>query len=238
MKINKRAERFLLSIVANGYEDIAESFNETRKKNMKAMVYIIVENIKIKDGDRILDLGCGNGRFLDVLIKEKKEINYFYLGIDNSSKLINYAKNAYKQNFKIVNIVDLNKMKEDNFDYIFSWAVFHHLPGSKIRLKFLESVYKKIKTDGLFVFSVWKLRSRKDFFKLALTSFFNQLLKFRIINFGDLIFNWKGNKNGDQKARYYHAFSENSLKKLISKTSFKVEKFLEDDFNYYYILKK
>jgi len=236
--MNKRAKKFLLKIVSSGYEDIAEAFNETRKKPMKPLVYDIVEKLSIKDGDKILDIGCGNGRFLDVLINKKNNINWDYLGVDNSTKLIQYAREKYSNKFEVINIIDLKEIKKNNFKYIFSWAVFHHLPGNNLRLKFLQDTYNLIDFDGVVVFSVWKLRNRKNFFGLSLRSFLEQILRGRILDFGDLIFNWKGNKNGEIRSRYYHAFSKKSLLKLISKTNFKIEKFLEDNFNYYYILKK
>ncbi|HOZ53183.1 MAG TPA: class I SAM-dependent methyltransferase [bacterium] len=236
--MNKRAKNFLLKIVSSGYEDIAEAFNETRKKPMKPIVYDIVEDLPVKDNDKILDIGCGNGRFLEVLFDKKDNVNWHYLGLDNSNKLIEYAKEKYGNRFKLINIIDLNKMDQGGFDYIFSWAVFHHIPGNYLRLKFLQDVYDKTKSNGFFIFSVWKLRNRKNFLVLALNSFLRQIIKGRLLNFGDLIFNWKGNKNGEIRPRYYHAFSKKSLKKIIFKTDFKIESFLEDDFNYYYILKK
>lgn len=236
--MNKRAEKFLLKIVQEGYEEIAEAFNETRKKPMKPLVYKIVEDLSIKEGYKILDVGCGNGCFLEVLLDKKSLAKLNYLGIDNSVNLIKYAQEKYGVKFKVNNIVNLENLKENNFDYIFSWAVLHHLPGSKVRLSFLKDIYNKLNKEGSFIFSVWKLRKRKNFLSLKFQSFFKQILQGRILDFNDLIFDWKGDKNGKNQLRYYHAFSKKSLNKLISKSKFKIEKFLEDDFNYYYILKK
>ena len=236
--MNRRAEKFLLKIVSSGYENIAEAFNETRKKPMRPLVYDIVRDLSIKDNDKILDIGCGNGRFLEVLFDKKNNINWNYLGLDNSAKLIEYAKEKYGNKFEVIDIINLKKTKKNNFNYVFSWAVFHHLPGNNLRLKFLQDVYDLIDSGGGFVFSVWKLRNRKNFFGLSLKSFFEQILRGRILDFGDLIFNWKGNKGGEVRPRYYHAFSKRNLIRLISKTNFKIDSFLEDDFNYYYILKK
>lgn len=236
--MNRRAEKFLLKVVSSGYENIAEAFNETRKKPMKPLVYDIVRDLSIKDNDKILDIGCGNGRFLEVLLDKKNNINWSYLGLDNSTKLIEYAKEKYGNKFEVIDIINLKKTKKNNFNYVFSWAVFHHLPGNNLRLKFLQDVYNLIGSEGFFVFSVWKLRNRKNFFGLSLKSFFEQILRGRILDFGDLIFNWKGNKSGEVRPRYYHAFSKKNLIKLISRTNFKIDSFLEDDFNYYYILKK
>ncbi|PIX02803.1 SAM-dependent methyltransferase, partial [bacterium (Candidatus Gribaldobacteria) CG_4_8_14_3_um_filter_42_11] len=43
----------------------------------------------VKDGDKVLDVGCGNGRLVKAF--ENKKISY--LGVDNSEKLIKLATN-------------------------------------------------------------------------------------------------------------------------------------------------
>jgi 2-polyprenyl-3-methyl-5-hydroxy-6-metoxy-1,4-benzoquinol methylase len=231
--MNERAKKYLLKIVAEGYEKIAVDFSETRKKPMKVMVYQIVDDLKITPDDKILDLGCGNGCFFEVLAGRGK-----YLGIDNSQGLIDLAHRNYQADFKKIDITKLGNLKDDNFNFIFSWAVFHHLPGKNIRLKFLQEVYKKINPEGQFIISIWKLRNKNNFYSLAFKSFFNNLFLGRALDWADLIFPWKGSSLENQPPRYYHAFSKKSLEKEIIRSGFKIEKFLEDDFNYYLILKK
>lgn len=231
--MNNKAQKYLLNLVASNYEEIADSFNETRKKPMKPMVLEIADSLNIKKEDKILDLGCGNGRFLEILGDDKN-----YLGLDNSKSLINFAIEKYGNKFQVLDILKLDELKENNFDFVFSWAVFHHIPGSALRLNFLDQVYDKIKDDGIFVLSVWRLRKKKNFSCLAIKSFVRNLFKFRFLDWGDLVYNWKGNKDGGIYPRYYHAFSEKSIKKILKKSKFKIKNFLEDEFNYYIILKK
>lgn len=231
--MNKKAEKYLLKLVEQGYEDIAIDFSETRKKPMKPMVYQITEDLNIGPNDKILDLGCGNGCFFEVLSGRGN-----YLGVDNSSRLITLAQREYKTKFKKFDIIKLDELKEGNFSFIFSWAVFHHIPGKKLRLNFLKQVYKKLNPEGTFVISVWKLRNKKNFYKLALKIFFKSFFQKRILDFGDLIFPWKGSFKKVNTLRYYHAFSKKSIEKEIKKSNFRIIKFLEDDFNYYLVLKK
>ena len=47
----------------------------------------------LKEGEKILDLGCGNGRWYKIF-KEKK-VDYF--GLDNSEKLIEIAKENFPE---------------------------------------------------------------------------------------------------------------------------------------------
>ncbi len=231
--MNKKAEKYLLSLVESGYENIADDFSESRKKPMKAMVYEIVDDLKIGRDDTVLDLGCGNACFLEVLSGRGK-----YLGVDNSTGLIKLAQEKYEANFKKFDIIKIDELEEYDFDFIFSWAVFHHIPGKKLRSTFLRGVYKKLKPEGRVVIGVWKLRARKNFCRLAIKTFLNNFFRGRILDLADLIFPWKGSQAEKLPLRYYHAFSEKSFKKEIKESGFRVETFLEDDFNYYIILKK
>ena len=233
--MNKAAKNFLLKTVSQGYNDIAQSFNESRKKPMKPMVYEITRNLNILAGDKILDLGCGNGRFLQVLLELKKDLSWEYIGLDNSSKLVEIARNNYGPYFETFNLLDLSLRNELKYNYIFAWAVWHHLPGKRLRKKLLNDVYEQLQVGGYFIFSVWDLRKKENFFFLSLKSYLKQALQGQLLDWGDLLFDWKGGMNS---LRYYHAFSYRELKKLVKDSSFKVEDIIQDDFNYYCILKK
>ena len=88
--MDRQTQKNLLTLVKSSYEEIADQFNQTRKK------YLWPELIKltkeIKTGDKILDVGCGNGRLLEAFGDKKIS----YLGVDNSEKLINLAEKNRK----------------------------------------------------------------------------------------------------------------------------------------------
>jgi SAM-dependent methyltransferase len=236
--MNKRAKQFLLQAVARNYENIAFDFDQSRQRPMKPLVHEISKSLNLPAGARVLDLGCGNACFLPVLSLYQKD--FFYLGIDGSVNLVELAKKNQGDHFKILNILDLDKLAEKDFDIIFSWAVLHHIPGKDLRQEVLEKVFAKLQDRGRFVFSVWKFSTLAHKKKLSFMKIFlEQLFHGRLIDRGDFIFPWKGSAQNDlDRVRYYHNFSKKELDRIIAKTSFSVEKFMEDDFNYYYILKK
>ncbi len=93
---------------------------------------------------KILDVGCGNGHFLDQL----KDRGYNNLrGVD----IANYLKDKSHQH----HIVDINVSKlpfEDNsFDVVTTFQTFEHLENYFL----LEQEIKRIlKPDGYFIFSI------------------------------------------------------------------------------------
>jgi len=71
------------------YKKIAVKFSDTREK-----IWPEMEEFKkyIKDGDKILDLGCGNGRLIEAFRNKRVE----YTGMDNSKELIEIAKRKFQ----------------------------------------------------------------------------------------------------------------------------------------------
>jgi len=229
--MKKIFEEKLLTIVKRNYEDIAEEFDQTRKNLVWPELLKFCE--LVRENDLVLDVGCGNGRLLNVF--KNKKINY--IGIDNSASLIKLAKNNYFNSnckFLVGNILDLDKVVAGQFDFIFCIAVLHHIPGQELQVKALKQLRKKLNKDGRIVVSVWNFWTRKKFLKMIFKNF---LLKVRGKNsyaFNDLVFNWR---NMADKKRYYHAFYSLELKKIIKKSGLNIEKYINDGRNYYLILR-
>ena len=86
--MNIEVAKKLLEKTKNDYEKIAIGFNETRgraphfRSDLEQLVGYVSE------GNKVLDLGSGNGRLYE-LLKDKK---IDYLGIDNCASLVLKAK--------------------------------------------------------------------------------------------------------------------------------------------------
>lgn len=109
---------------------------------------------KLKKGDKILDLGCGNGRLLLGINQEVK-----YLGVDFSEELIKIARKLHPlQEFRIADITeDKAWVNLDKFDAIFCVGVLHHLHTRKKQLYILKQARKHLKKNGFVYISVWNL---------------------------------------------------------------------------------
>jgi SAM-dependent methyltransferase len=227
----------LRALVKRNYKVIAADFDATRKKEIWPEIRNWTE--KIKTGDRILDAGCGNGRLLEAL----KDKNLDYLGIDGSEELIERARLNYPKNrFLVGDLLDLKKIADTNFDYIFCLAVLQHIPGEALRLKALEEMKNKLRTGGKIIISVWNLwnvggkgkKYRKQLFK----NWFLKICGRNQLDSGDLIFPWKNSRGEAVSERYYHAFTGRELKRLAMKAGLIVSCLEKDRFNYWLILIK
>jgi tRNA (uracil-5-)-methyltransferase TRM9 len=226
--MDRETQNELLEVVRRNYREIADDFSQTRQK------YLWPEIIKlagiVKNGDRVLDVGCGNGRLLGAW----KDKNVDYLGVDASREFSKIAGQHYpERKFVVGDILRLGEIAEVDFDYVFCIAVLHHLPGRELRVAALKQLRNKIKSDGRIILSVWNLWSRKKYRRLIYKFALLKLMGKNKMDFSDIVFDWK---NEAGKTRYYHAFCRSELRRIIEQSGLKIEKLYKDQYNYYAVL--
>lgn len=208
--------RQLLKQTYLDYNRIAPWFSKTR-----AFAWPELEAIKnlINNGDQVLDLGCGNGRLLDLLKEEKVQ----YIGIDVSEKLINLAREKHPEEmFKVADALDL-PFEDNSFDKIICLAVWHHVPSFQLRIEFLNQAKRVLKPDGLLILSVWNLWQRR-FLKYHWQYFLLKISGRSRLDFKDIFYPFKNQKGEILAQRYLHAFRPRELKYLVRKTGLRIEK--------------
>jgi SAM-dependent methyltransferase len=231
--MNQATQTKIQEIVKANYADIAGEFDVTRKKVVWPQLLDLVSDLPA--GARVLDVGCGNGRFLEAL--NGKQIDY--LGVDNSSQLIKLAQRNYPdRRFLDGDVLALDQLADSNFDYVFSIAVLHHLPGKKLQREALEQMAQKLAPTGRLVISVWNLWSQPKYRKLILASYFKYLFTSQRLDWGDILFFWKNSRGVKVSERYYHAFSPRQLKKISHEANLKIVQVIKDKFNYYLVLER
>ncbi len=238
--MNKQTQNELINIVKRNYEEIADHYSETRKKKIWPELEKLSE--EVKDGDKILDVGCGSGKLLQVLIGKK----IVYLGVDSSEKMLENAKKQYPgYRFEMGDIQNLGKINEHNFDYVYCIAVLHHIPGRDLRVDALKQLKNKINDNGKIIISVWnmwsqewKTRVKKDFRKMILKFLLLKIIGKNKMEFGDILLNWKNPRGEKVSQRYYHSFTKCEFKKISKKAGLKIERIFKDKYNYYVIIKK
>jgi ubiquinone/menaquinone biosynthesis C-methylase UbiE len=207
--MEKKFAEYLLEKTKADYNLIAEHFSRAREKFWPEMKFLI-ENYTIP-GEKILDLGCGNGRLFKVL--KEKEIDY--IGVDFSERLIKIAKRNFPEaKFQVTNVLDL-PFPSNFFDKIFSIAVLHHIPSLKFRLQFLKEAKRVLKPKGLLILTVWDLwpKYKKEILKFV----FLKLIGKSKLDFFDIQIPWMGMKDC-----YFHCFSRREFENLVKNANFKI----------------
>ena len=167
---------------------------------------------------KVLDIGCGDGRYL-VSLKGK---GVEYIGIDSCGALLEEArKNFPDYQFRIGDILDL-KFGDNTFDTVMCIATLHHIPSRELQLKALSEIYRVLKPGGKLVMTNWCLMRevwRVKRIVFLLSCFFGK--KRDCLGFKDLLVPW--GITGNKVKRYYYAFSLAELARLVKKVGFRVD---------------
>lgn len=163
----------------------------------KYSVYGSILN-QVKEGSRILDLGCGDGNVSSIYLSKNCEV----YGVDISKSACSLAK---RKGIK-TRVVDLNKsrlpFKSRFFDYVIGCDVLEHLIDPLAIVKEISRVLKKA-----------------GFFLLSVPNFARITNRFRMI-IGNPIDSLHFDKYGDE-VEHLHWFTLPKLNHLLNNAGFK-----------------
>lgn len=205
------------------YNKIAGHFSDTR-----SFLWHDLEPLSsfVKDGDSVLDIGCGNGRLYQLF--DKKSIAY--TGVDISEELIKIAKEKYpcppsavasgtgrqaELQFEVGDMINL-PFQDKKFDVIFSLVAFHHLPERSLHIKALQEMKRVLKPGGKIIMLNWNAYS--DWVK-------DKIENSDYEDLGNGLFKvpWKTPKQENLGDRIYYGFTLEELEGLFKEVDLNLE---------------
>jgi len=214
--MDKEYAKYLLEKTRQDYNLIAEDYARKRSfipEDLKALAQYTFA------GERVLDSGCGSGRFFKVLKAE--DIDYF--GVDISERLIEIAQKNYPRGkFQVANTLNL-PFPNNFFDKVYSISVLHHIPSKDLQLQYLKEAKRVLKPGGFLILRVWDFWKRKGFPKLLFKYTFLKLIGKSKLDFKDVFLPWKDSSGKILIQRYFHCFTQRELEDLIKRVGFKIK---------------
>ncbi len=138
---------FGFNFLTRFYDLLTESIGFGKKLKRK-----VLKLAKIKNGQSVLDVGCGTGALL-IIVKEMHP-NSEVVGIDPDKTVFNLAM---KKIGKVKASIQLKRaygeklpFGDSKFDVITNVLVLHHLP-TKIKIKVLSEMHRCLKPNGKVV---------------------------------------------------------------------------------------
>jgi len=151
------------------YDKISKGYNELHGEEQLKKVNIILNNIRLKKSDKLLDVGCGTGLYLDLF---KCDIT----GVDPSEELLKQCSHK-----TIKSSAERLPFKDNSFDWVISITAIHNFKDIEKSLEEIKRVGKK-----KFVFSVLKKSKKFDYISNLIRKKFK--IKKIVIEEKDIIF--------------------------------------------------
>jgi cyclopropane fatty-acyl-phospholipid synthase-like methyltransferase len=102
-----------------------------------------------RGGWRALEIGCGPGRLMRPMSRHFVEIH----GVDVSEEMIALAKDKLRDipnaHVHATDGAHLTVFEDESFDFVYSYAVFQHIPSREVVLQYLREIRRVLKPGGL-----------------------------------------------------------------------------------------
>lgn len=220
-RMSQTTQQRLLTLNRQFYATVAEPFDATR-----AGLPVGWQGLRkwlptpsVERPLRVLDVGCGNGRWAWML--EERGVPCSYTGVDGDEKLLRLAAENmrhltgvhatfHQADFTTPDWFAPLALQPASFELIVCLAALHHAPGYNLRAQVVQSLATLLAPTGVLIFSHWQfLRSERFVRKqiawqtIGLTS--------AEVEPGDALLPWQ---QGGYAVRYVHQIDEQEMAML------------------------
>jgi len=143
----------LLALNQAFYAQFASPFADSRS-NPQPGFYVLLKYLPTSC-DRVLDVGCGNGRFGQFLKSE--HLSFDYTGVDFTSELLSFAGEQVQGDYYQRDISRPGFLEGiADFDLIVCLATMQHVPGRSNRISLLREMKLHLAENGLIFLANWQ----------------------------------------------------------------------------------
>lgn len=215
--MNLKAVKDILKLNKDFYQSISKEFLLTRQRPWEGWNRAVESTIEAlgigKEKIKVLDLGCGNGRFYDFISKKIENIEY--TGVDINNDFIREGLEKYKEaKFIKEDIFENLDSIKGKYNIITVFGVTHHIPDDSFRSQWLSKLPNLLNKKGVLILTFWNFKDKP----------------------GDYFLWWKERKDAK---RYCHQYSEKEIDTIIEMYKKKgiklIDRFTSDKENLYLI---
>ncbi len=184
---------------------------------------------------RVLDAGCGNGRFARYLASAWPG-TLDYIGLDTSAELLTAAAECLQGEIPSATLhqADLLEnesgkiLEEAGYDLVVLFGVLHHVPGEKQRRALLQRLGRSLAEGGMLAVSVWRFDRDPRLAKKTVP--WDELEGISVdpgdLEPGDHLLTWAGDR---RYPRYCHLADEAEIARLVADLELPMPKRFADD---------
>lgn len=229
--MNKETAKILCKLNNDFYRSQAVSFSDTRKapwEGWKQALGVIAGDL-FKPGKtlKVLDIACGNLRFVDYLFRDCPNIDYEIYAVDNCSGLVPRKSHVRYQNLDITAaLLEETSLAEaleaPLCDLVVCFGFMHHVPSADYRRRVIDALIDKTREGGYLILSFWEFLNNEALAEKARNTHeqARRELAMPPLEEGDYLLGWK---NMPGVYRYCHNFSEGEIDNLLEDVSGRVQ---------------
>lgn len=201
------------------YRITAPEFDQTRQTAWVGWERLLPRLQALPTPLRVLDVGCGNGRFGAFLAENG--VSAHYHGMDNSPELLAFARQMLASTSLLsVTLTESDVVLDHTvphgapYDVVVVFGVLHHVPYSHHRQQFLAHWANQVRSGGIVAFASWRF-------------FENERLRARVVAWdslpnlphpherepGDYVLDWR---RGERAFRYCHYVDDDEERALVT----------------------
>lgn len=147
----------LIEINRDFYQRSWRQFMARRERPWPGWARLIEEldSEALTEDARVLDLGCGHGRFAGFLARHGRRVRY--LGVDTSLPLLAKGAATFRESQRARLCGDLLSALADGvrFDLVVAFGLLHHIPGFDAREQLVTELAGRTGDGGTLVVTLW-----------------------------------------------------------------------------------
>lgn len=150
--IDDKPTKYQSKVYSYWWNESHKGVNYDKVATKKIFVSTLSTEIEEFENKIVLDAGCGNGRFSDLISDSNPKLLVI---ADVSDGIFQAKKKIENKNLSFIAIKgDLNKIpfKLDIFDIIYSWGVIHHTPDPRYTFNNISKLCKENGRFGIYVY--------------------------------------------------------------------------------------
>jgi 2-polyprenyl-3-methyl-5-hydroxy-6-metoxy-1,4-benzoquinol methylase len=216
----------LLTLNRQFYATVANEFANTRHGLPAGMLALATALTDRRLAGRVLDVGCGNGRFARALAQVGAEGTYW--GIDADPQLLAWAQSETADlphihtTFRQVDLAQpgwpAGVVEPEPFQTVVSLAVLHHFPGYALRRRLVEEMAGLLAPEGVLALSTWQFLT-SDRLSEKLVDWATIGIDAAVMEPGDALLPWN---QGAYALRYVHQLDLGEIEQLAADTGLRV----------------
>ena len=197
------------------YRTTAQDFSETRQTAWQGWARLSAF-LPVVTPLRVLDVGCGNGRFAHFLHQHNPTLPIHYHGIDTSPDLLTFAQQKLAT---LPNVsaelseqdIVMHSLPQREYDLVVLFGVIHHVPSQARRFALMRELAQSVAKGGVLAFAAWRFYE-------------NAPLRERLVEWeatweredGDYLMDWR---RGERALRYCHYVDDAEHSALVHATT-------------------